>query len=414
MEEKEPIKITLGMLIILVALFASVVIAMFAVLSNNDKSHNHSVVVENSDSKTESRVVEDFSTEFLRMESQQQNILYSPLSIKYALNMLNDGAYGNTKTQIENVIGKSTLPEYEDIDKALSLANSVYVRDTYEQYIKAEYKNNLAEKYKAEIQIDSFKNADNINNWIENKTFGIIKNMVENSTVKSSTTEMLLVNALAIDIDWEEQFKEDNTNAGDFYLEDGTKIDAATMKLKTSNNNVSYYKDKNVTALSMNLKQYRDTGLEFIAIMPQDDLEEYTTTFTTKTMEDITQKMKNASKIENGINIIIPKFSFEYNLSLKDDLMNLGITEAFDDEKADFSNMSSNEEGLFVKDALHKSKIDFTEKGIKATASSVILTADKSETAESAEQEEIRFDKPFLFVIRDKENRRNMVCRNYV
>ncbi len=49
--------------------------------------------------------LEDFDLTFLKLETNYQNIVYSPLSIKYALAMLKEGSHGETKAQIEALIG---------------------------------------------------------------------------------------------------------------------------------------------------------------------------------------------------------------------------------------------------------------------------------------------------------------------
>ena len=86
--------------------------------------------------------------------------------------------------------------KYNNINNVLSIANALYIRDTYSEYVKDEYKNILATNYNAEIKYDVFKNAKNINNWIENKTFGQIKNMLRDEIVTNPDNEMFLINAI--------------------------------------------------------------------------------------------------------------------------------------------------------------------------------------------------------------------------
>ena len=330
-------------------------------------------------------------------------MMYSPLSIKYALNMLNEGANGNTKTQIENVIKNLSLTKYNTIDEVLSLANSVYIRDTYAEYVKQDYKNKLTEKYNAEINYDAFRNATNINNWIENKTLGIIKNMLSDNMVQNPSAKMLLINALAIDMEWENSFDVSDTNGQDFYLNDNNTMTATMMHKEADDEDVAYYKDKEITALTMDLKQYDDTQLQFVAIMPEDNLSEYINTFTMDEFNHIIENVTLASETKDGVEISIPKFSFEYDLQLKNDLIDLGITDAFDENLADFSNMTDADTGLYVYDALHKAKIDFTERGIKAAAVTVMLTYEAVAMMDDNKPEKIRIDKPFLYFIRDKK-----------
>lgn len=401
MQENKELKIKLKTVIILIVILLIAVVAIFVLIMNKGDeigSKGGSTIVGN-ESEKQQAMDTDFSMSFLKLENDKQNMIYSPLSIKYALKMLNEGANENTKTQIENVIGELNLTKYNNIDKVLSLANGVYIRDTYAKAVKEDYKKTLTEKYNAEINYDSFNNANNINNWIENKTLGIIKNMLRDETVQNPDNEMLLINALAIDMEWEDSFDSKDTRGADFYLEDGSSMNATTMHLETSSDSVSYYKDKGITALTMDLKEYNNTQLEFVAIMPEGNLSDYVETFSIDEFDNIIEKSKLASKTKNGVDISIPRFSFDYDLKLKNDLINLGITDAFDRALADFSNISDT--GLYVSDALHKANIDFTEKGIKAAAVTVIyMTAGIAPVEDKPI--EINIDKPFLYVIRDK------------
>ena len=182
-------------------------------------------------------------------------------------------------------------------------------------------------------------------------------------------------------------------------MEDGSTINATTMYLKTYSDSISYYKNRDITALTMNLKSYYDTQLEFVAIMPDENLSDYIENFSTDKLDNIIEKSTLASKTRNGVYILIPRFSMDYNLELKNDLIELGITDAFDEKLADFSMIS--DRNLYVSDALHKANIDFTEKGIKAAATTVIYMTCEASIME-AKPVEININKPFLYVIRDK------------
>jgi len=96
-------------------------------------------------------------------------MLYSPLSIEYALKMLQEGANNNTFDEVNSVIGNIELTKYKNIDKNLSLANGLFIRDIYYKYVITKYINTLKEKYDAEIIEDPFKSAENVNKWIEVK-----------------------------------------------------------------------------------------------------------------------------------------------------------------------------------------------------------------------------------------------------
>lgn len=403
MEEKKELKIKFKTAVIAIIVVAIILVAIIAVAINNsrqEKSRGNTTIISEVD-PNEQILESDFSLRFLKLENKKQNMVYSPLSIKYALNMLNEGAGGNTKTQIENVLGDLNLTKYNTIDEVLSLANSVYIRDTFAEYVKEDYRKTITEKYNAEVNYDSFSNATNINKWIEDKTLGIIQNMLNDETVQNPDNNMILINALAIDMGWENPFDTNNTYGEDFYLENGDTMTATMMHKETMGDDASYYKDNDITALTMDLQEYDNTQFEFVAIMPEENLADYIETLTIEDVNTILENTTLASDTQYGVDISIPKFSFDYNLQLKQDLMDLGITDAFDENLADFSNMAS--EKLCVGDALHKADIDFSEEGIKAAAVTVIIMDTNSIMPIENEPEEIRIDKPFMYLIRDKQ-----------
>jgi len=141
----------------------------------------------------ENPVQEDtgFDFSFLKLENNKKNMLYSPLSIKYALKMLQDGAETSTLAEIKKILGSTELPKYANIDEVLSLANALFIRDSYYDSVKTEYINTLKEKYDAEIKKDQFKDAQNANKWIEEKTLGIIKNMLKDENVQDFKIQSL-------------------------------------------------------------------------------------------------------------------------------------------------------------------------------------------------------------------------------
>ena len=115
--------------------------------TNNTRTNNtqtNNVVPESPvvDSQTKLKE-EQFNLAFLKKENEQKNKIYSPLSIKYALKMLQEGAKGNTYTQIENVIGNINLPKYNNIKDTLSLANGIFIRDTYYPNVRQSYQDIL-------------------------------------------------------------------------------------------------------------------------------------------------------------------------------------------------------------------------------------------------------------------------------
>ena len=174
------------LLIILLTLF------MITGCGNNtntdDTIDNDPIVVDNK--------VKDFDLAFLKLENKETNLIYSPLSIKYCLAILSEGANGDTKTQIDNVLD-GYVPKTYTNSKHLSLANLVAIKDDIE--VNPEFEEVLGDKYRIGVIKESFSDPTNINNWIDKKTFGMIDNYIDSF---DSNLKFLILNALAIDMDW--------------------------------------------------------------------------------------------------------------------------------------------------------------------------------------------------------------------
>lgn len=357
--------------------------------SINDNPHNPNDIV-----------YDGFTYSFLKLENDNKNLVYSPLSIKYALSMLGEGASGKTKEEIDKLIKELTLTKYSNIDNVLSLANSTFIRNSYKDYVKEEYINSLKEKYNAEVIYDEFKDAKNVNKWIEEKTFNIIKNMLGDNVVQNKEVQMLLINALAIDMEWSSKFENVNTRSRPFTKINNEKIDVAMMHKVTDDKIIKYYQDTSYSVLSLPLKEYEGTSLEFDVIMPEENFKDFIENDNlSNNVNDLLSKIHSVDNEE--LSISLPLFDFEYKTSLKEDLEKLGIVDAFS-PNADFSNMS--DKPLKVDDVLHKANIKVSEEGVKAAAATVIVMKDNAALiTEPKEIKYLNFNKPFMFVIRDSK-----------
>jgi serine protease inhibitor len=231
--------------------------------------------------------------------------------------------------------------------------------------------------------------------------------MLDDDIVQNPSSVMLIINALAIDMGWYRSFSFENTNGYDFYLDNGEKIKTTMMSKTEKSTNLSYYIDDNVSVVTSDLKKYDDIQFEFMAIMPKENLSSFIENFTEEQMDHINQNLNFSTTIEDGVVFRIPKFKFDYDLELKQDLMKLGIKDAFNYSKSDFSKMEGStdpDKKLYVSEALHKADIEFTEEGIKAAAVTVFgMKATSAHNPIIPKPLYITFDKPFMFIIRDKK-----------
>jgi len=314
----------------------------------------------------------DFEFSFLKMENNKKNMIYSPTSIEYAINLVKEGAVGSTYDEINKVIGNVTLPKYTYIDGVLSFGNGLFIRNSYSEYLKSNFTKTLKEKYYAEVVKDDFKNIQSANQWMEGKTLGIIKNMLNDDTFKNPDLLMLIINALSINMEWSNIFYNSYTNGYIFFMENGKEEEVTMMfRREVKNKSLAYYEDDNKTVLTMDFQEYNGIQFEFMAIMPYESLSAYVKNVSKEKIREIDKKLKLSLNAKDGVNVKIPKFKFNYNLNLKKDLNMLGIKKVFSKKDANFSKMAYVEDmdrNLFVSEALHKSDINFNEDGIITSA----------------------------------------------
>lgn len=212
-ENKNPKKVV-WLIAGLIVLVIAVVVVVLLVLGKDEYKSNKDddkvnkpivnevdVLEKYSEFRLTSNQLEAFDLLFLQLENKNKNMVYSPLSIKYALEMLSEGANGKTKEQIENILGTYEANKFTN-SKNMSFANAMFIRDVYKDNVKSTYTDNLKQKYNAEVMLDSFAKPDKVNTWIKDKTLGLMGNMYEDI----SNQDLLLVNALAIDMDWKNVF----------------------------------------------------------------------------------------------------------------------------------------------------------------------------------------------------------------
>ena len=140
----------------------------------------------------------DFDFRFLRLENKGNNMIYSPLSIRYALAMLSDAAAGESKAQIEDLVGEIELKPYINNEKR-SLVNAIFVKDEFKDQILESYTQTLKQKYNADLITDPFTSTKPFNDWVNSKTFGLINDLFDESVLDS---DFILLNALAINMNW--------------------------------------------------------------------------------------------------------------------------------------------------------------------------------------------------------------------
>ena len=338
-------------------------------------------------------------------ESKNKDLLISPLSIELALAMTANGAKGQTKAEIEKLLcGDMTvealnlyLNNYVSLlptdDKyKMHIANSIWFRDEEDRLtVNEAFLEKNKDYYGAQIFKKNFNDSQtvtDINDWVNNNTDGMIDKIVEGI---SRDTVMYLINALCFDAEWEKQYL-----LSDIVKRDFTNISAETKKVDMMHSEESYYiETENAKGF---MKHYKDKKYSFVALLPnENDIYGYIDSLTPEYIESALNNVQN-----KGGYAVMPKFSYEYELSMNGVLESLGMPTAFDSGKADFTDMAISTRGnIFIGDVLHKTFIQVDELGTKAGAVTKVEMTD-----ECAPMYEwvITLDRPFVYMIIDNAN----------
>lgn len=344
-----------------------------------------------------------FSLELMQQEFEQNNVLISPLSILSALGMTMNGAKGETLAQMEQVFHteKDSLNEYlysylyqlpSNEGSKINLANSVWIRDEKGLKVKKDFLQTALNYYDSQIYKEPFNNSTKkkINDWVKKETDGMIPKVLNEAPPKDAM--MYLVNALSFDGKWSDPYFEHQVWDGIFTTESGEKQDVTFM----GGEQYGYIRLENASGFG---KPYKDGAYEFVALLPDEgvSMQEFLSTLDAEAMM---QAVENRQK--KDVRTKMPKFSAEYDSNLNESLMTLGMTDAFDSGKADFSLMASSSRGpLFISNVIHKTKIDVNEQGTKAGAATVVEI--RPNCASIEEPKEVFLDRPFFYMIVDCE-----------
>lgn len=335
-----------------------------------------------------------------------KNYLISPYNIELALNMLRDGAEGNTLKELDNVLGKREINDVSVKDK-IGIANAVFIKDEYKDNVKENYYETLKNKYNSEVIHDEFSKPDKINNWVKTKTNGMIDKILDQM---NKDFVMGLASALAIDVKWQDQFNCNETKREQFTKIDNKKIDVEMMHKTFEMSDYKYFKNDDSEGIIIPYQKEENSKvqLEFIGILPNKSPDEYIKNLTKEKLDTLDKNQKKASE-KLHINLSLPRFKYDFEAkNFIDILKDIGIKDAFDQDKANFKKMIEIEKyNVYVGEAIHKTHIDLNEKGTKAAAityfgmfkNSAMIEEEKYDTIN------IKFNRPFIYMIRDNNTK---------
>ncbi|NXF68836.1 OVAL protein, partial [Ciccaba nigrolineata] len=369
------------------------------------------------------------STEFcfdvfkeLKVQHVNENIFYSPLSIISALSMVYLGARENTRAQIDKVVHFDKITGFgESIESqcgtsvsihtslkdmliqiskpsdnySLSFASRLYAEETYP--ILPEYLQCVQELYKGGLESISFQTAADqarelINSWVESQTNGMIKDILQPSSVDPQT-EMVLVNAIYFKGMWEKAFKDEDTQEVPFRM---TEQESKPVQMMYQ---IGSFKVAVIASEKMKILElpYASGELSMLIMLPDDvsGLEQLETAIT---FEKLMEWTSSSIMEERKMKVYLPRMKIEEKYNLTSVLMALGITDLFS-SSANLSGISS-AETLKMSEAIHEAFVEIYEAGSEVVGST---EAGMEVTSVS----EFRADHPFLFLI--KHNPTNII-----
>ncbi len=340
-----------------------------------------------------------------RMDLSLGNLVFSPISITSAFAMAYAGAQKDTASQMKEVLRYPLPParfhpalgslladlesNTDDSDFTLNLANSLW--GGQEVPFRTDFLDTLRQAYAAELGLLDFS-ADPesarqvINDWVAAQTEDRIQEVLPPGSL-SSSTRLVLVNAIYFNALWEHPFNPDKTSPGEFDLLNGSEV-VVDMMLIDEPVSLPYAQGEDWEAVAL---PYKGGQAEMVILIPD---EEYFPTFFSLLDEELYQSILD-SLVGKEMLLSMPKFSFLTGFSLADDLAVMGMPDAFDPIRADFSGVDGTL-GLYIDDAYHLAFIDVDEQGTEAGAATGIVMRSALPSVFH-----LVVDRPFFYFIRD-------------
>ena len=369
----------------------------------------------------EQRAFVDYNTDFSfrlfrtisNMPAGQKSSIVSPISVTYVLGMLNDGAAGQTASEITSVLGfgdgkakavnefcKTMIDEAPKTDPSVTLeiANTIISNKKRDVQLEEQYSQDMRQYYSAELSsIDFSKSAEavgNINAWCKDKTHGMIPEILKEGELDPRAL-LVLMNAIYFKATWTEKFDSKDTRNETFTTASGQQQQLPMMHRKAR-----IMSAQNDVYTTIELPYGSGTRWSMTVMLPNDG----------KTIDDIIQSLSSDSwrQVHRSsrtviADIKIPRFTTKFETDLVEPLKAMGAPSMFDGSVAEFPNISTNyKDGLYVALMKQKAAIEVDEEGTKASA--VTIAEMKDGTAgPSPEPERIDFhcNRPFVYVIQE-------------
>jgi serpin B len=348
-----------------------------------------------------------FATDLYRQLSTTEhgNLFFSPHSIDTALSMTMAGAAGKTRSEMRDVLhvtiseaayddalnaldqslqAPRPLPpgEHEAQPLSLTIGNSLWGQQGFP--FRQAFLDRLARSYGAGMNLVDFvqraeESRKAINDSVAIQTKGLIKELIPQGVI-NDMVRLVLVNTIHFKASW----------AHEMDLEGNKPFTTATGK-QVRTPMISTSSDDATTGTSgdgWSSATIPYAGAAHMVIVVPDDFSHFDLT------PAILQKAASATA---PTKVVMPKFKVTSQLDLAAPLIRLGMRDAFNPARADFSGMDGRRD-LFVSAVVHQATVTVDEKGTEAAAATAVIMGTASAHLPPPI---LRVDRPFVFAIRD-------------
>ena len=336
---------------------------------------------------------------------KSDNTFASPASVMLALAMTYNGANGTTRESMARTLELDGM-SLEDVNRAfadlksalapddpkvqLKIANSLWVRNGL--VLNPAFIARNKQHYAAEIANLDFADpaaAKTINSWVSKNTDGKIEKIVDQI---GGGAMLFLINAIYFKGQWQFEFKKENTKPDVFKLAGGKQKEIPMM---SQSRTFFYFKGKDFQSVMLS---YGAGRVNMYVFLPDEEkgLDEFEKDLTPENWE----LWMRSFQLNPG-DLMLPRFKVEWESGLNDALKELGMAEAFDSSRADFSQMAKVKPGdLFISEVRQKSWCEVNEEGTVAAAVTSVGMATTS-VQQPREKFVMKVDRPFFLAIRD-------------
>ena len=343
----------------------------------------------------------DFALDLLRKATDKNGKLLSPLSILTCLQMAANGAKGSTLNEMQAVLcGLETEELNQELysymesltnteDAFLQSANAAWVTSRPDFHIEESFVKLIENTFRADVvsaDLTLPETTDAINDWCKEQTDGMIDKILEQGALKEDAL-MVLLNALCFDAAWDTTYSPYAVSNGVFHGEKGD----TTVSMMSSKE--TYLPGNNGKGF---LKMYKGGHYAFVGLLPDEgvSLTDYLDSLTGKDWMDLFNY-----SLSRRADVTLPKFTFDWDCSLKETLDTLGMKTVFTKD-SDLSGLGWTDEHAAIKidDVLHKTHIEVDESGTRAAAVTAVFI---DEVTAVEERPKLVFDRPFVYAIVD-------------